>query len=308
MKVSATKALLRVFSAIILMTWTCPSFADDGRPSVASDRFSAGVVPSYQFRSDINGGGDLSVFRLFLRADWDRRSGGPLDYGLGMNYAHYNYSFSGMTDFGGKKPWDTVNNFGIGGRIAYGIDPKWRVFINPSIEYAGAPGAPFDSSLIWGAVLGTTHKVNSNLTIGAGVGLFSRMHEFSVFPMLLVNWRITENLRLTNPMRGGATGPAGLELSYALPDGWKIGTGAAYRSYRFRLEDKGFAPKGIASDRVVPVWARISKRVSPDFSIDLTAGAMLAGEIKVEGENGTGTATRNYNAAPFASLSLTGRF
>jgi hypothetical protein len=72
-----------------------------------------------------------------------------------------------------------------------------------------------------------------------------------VFPYITVNWQMTERLRLINPSRTSPAGPAGLELVYAIDKYWETGLGAAYRSYRFRLEEDGPIPNGIGEYKTV---------------------------------------------------------
>jgi hypothetical protein len=140
--------------------------------------------------------------------------------------------------------------------------------------------------------------------LGAGVGIFSRLEEVSYFPMVVIDWNITEQLRLSNPFHGGPTGPAGLELSYALDQSWEIAFGGAYRSLRFRLNDEGIASNSIFQEKAVPVWGRITSRFGSQVKVDLNAGAFLSGKLKIENQDGHEISEDQYDAAPFIALTV----
>jgi hypothetical protein len=122
--------------------------------------------------------------------------------------------------------------------------------------------------------------------------------------MIVIDWKITEKLRLSNPFRGGPSGPAGLELSYVINKSWEMGVGGAYRSFRFRLNDEGITSKGIFQDRSVPVWGRLSWDHGSRAKIDISAGAFVAGKMKIEDQDGNEITEDNYNTAPFVALTV----
>ena len=123
-----------------------------------------------------------------------------------------------------------------------------------------------------------------------------------------MNWKINDRLRLSNPLRAGPAGPAGLELAWALNDTWELGAGGAYRSSRFRLRAGGAVPNGIGEVKFFPVFARLSRRIGPDFQCTLYLGASFLGELSIGDPDGRRLDSAEYDAAPFAALSVTGRF
>ena len=137
---------------------------------------------------------------------------------------------------------------------------------------------------------------------------FRRIEKTWVFPFLSLDWAITENLRLTNPLRAGPTGPAGLELSYTFNHDWVLGAGGAYRDVRFRLDDEGVAPDGVGQESAIPAWLRVSKEFGESFSIDLYAGYAFAGNLRLEDKVGDRFASKEYDSTPFLAFSFQGRF
>jgi len=78
---------------------------------------------------------------------------------------------------------------------------------------------------------------------GGRAGVVPPHGETKGFPYIAVDWKITDDLRLSNPF-ARALRPAGLELSYGSLIAGDRG-GGAYRSFRFRLDDSGVAPNGV---------------------------------------------------------------
>ena len=80
------------------------------------------------------------------------------------------------------------------------------------MDFAGASGAETGESLSYGAVLSAAYAFGPDLMVGLGAGVFERLDQSEVFPYVVIDWKINDRLRLTNPFRAGPVGPAGLEL------------------------------------------------------------------------------------------------
>ena len=103
-----------------------------------------------------------------------------------------------------------------------------------------------------------------------GAGVFRQIDKTKVFPYLLINWKITDRWAINNPLPAGPSGGAGLELSYALANKWRLSGGAAYRCYRFRLSESNYTPNGIGQNSFIPVFARLS------YAIDGRSSAIIS--------------------------------
>ena len=228
--------------------------------------------------------------------------------GLGLSFDYERWDFSGIAGLAGVDLWDEIFRPGISLPVFYSTGGKWRFGVIPSIDFAGASGAEASESLSYGAVLSAAYAVRPDLMLGLGTGIFDRLDQSEVFPFVVIDWKINDRLRLTNPFRAGPVGPAGLELVYA-PDGsWEMGAGGAYRSYRFRLDDSSAVADGIGE---VDFWApflRVGWRVGEHYRVDINGGAMLGGSITIEDENGNQLGETDYDAAPFVGLTLKGQY
>jgi hypothetical protein len=282
------------------------SAATVAQPPSAGYRFM--VTPIYRMTSDLDSGGEARYGGLLmsLGRSWSLDARSTL--GFGLDLGHLDWSFDNPVNFGGVAPWDRVDRLGLSVPFTYAAGGGWTLGISPTLEYSGESGAEVSDALEYGALLSLVKPVRDGLTLGFGFGVYERIEETSLFPVLIVNWRINERLRLSNPAPAGPTGPAGLELSYALGSGWELGIGGAYRSNRFRLDRDGAFPSGVGEYRRVPVLARIGRRLSDGLSLSLYAGVSLNSQLRVEDAKGRGLYAEDLDPAVTFGLSLAGRF
>jgi hypothetical protein len=125
-------------------------------------------------------------------------------------------------------------------------------------------------------VVGVTKVFSPTLFVGFGLGAFRQIDRNQYFPFLIVNWQITNELRLSNPLQAGPAGGAGLELAYSWSDEWELGGAAAYRDYRFRLRSDASTPNGPGQNSGAPAFARLTRKSGRVAKIDLCAGMVGA--------------------------------
>jgi hypothetical protein len=271
-------------------------------------RLSLAAAPAYQFKSNVTGGGDLSIARFYMAA----RTGVPIAerwrVSAGLTYEFEDYHFSQLSGFAVSNPWNKVDRVGLSAGLGYRVSEQWNVFASPIVQYAGERGAEFGESLMYGGVAGATYRVNPDLLIGAGAGVFYRFEETRFFPSLLLSWKITDRLRLGNSYRIGLAGPAGLELDYALTKDWTVGVGGGYRSHRFRLDQKGPVPGGIGENDAWPFYARLGWKLARGLNLDFYAGAAFGGKLKLEDRAGNSISSASYDTAPLAGFTFSARF
>ncbi|MGA6926734.1 MAG: hypothetical protein WBY88_13685 [Desulfosarcina sp.] len=285
--------------------------AQSSRPDARKDApvgYSFSYTPIYQFETDADTGGSFDVQRHLLRFDISRNIDRHWTVGLGLSFDYERWNFSDIAGLAGIDPWDEIFSPGLSVPVFYSPGNQWRFGIIPSVDLAGASGAEADRSFSYGAVFSAARVFGSNLILGLGGGVFERLDQFEAFPYVVIDWRIDERLRLTNPFRAGPVGPAGLELVYTPAGRWEIGLGGAYRSYRFRLDDSSAVADGIGE---VDFWApffRIGWRLGPQSRFDLNGGAMVGGSIAIEDENSNSLGQTDYDPAPFAGVTFKGQF
>ena len=273
-----------------------------------SSRFSASASSSYQFKSNLDGGGDVSVSHYGIGFGGAAPLTGRVGVGVRMSYDRAEYSFSSPNGFPVRNPWGQINRLGLTMQAGYQLNDQWSIGGGPVLQHAGEDGAKFDDSLMYGGIVSAVYRANPALTIGFGAGVFYRLTETRVFPSLLVSWKITDRLRLGNSYRLGVTGPAGLELSYKLDENWEVATGGGRRSSRFRLDKEGSTPDGIGENSSWPIYARISRKLGSVLHLDLYGGAAFNGRMKLQDSSGNDISLVDYRTTPLLGVNLRAGF
>jgi hypothetical protein len=121
-------------------------------------------------------------------------------------------------------------------------------------------------------------------------------------PLVVVKWKINDKLTVSIPLEGGPTGGPGIELTYGIDDAWDAGIGVAFRDTRFRLKDDGPQPGGIGEDKGIPLFAHVAYSPTKAVKVDLSAGAILNGRLKVLDANGSTVMSSDYGAQPVLGI------
>jgi hypothetical protein len=295
--------------SIFLFSAASPAGAEPEKGKrVKQPSLTLSAAPFYQFDGHLDKGGKVSSFSTQFAVDGSMPLSKDLTLGLNCGYTYSDYSFTSPVTFAGSPPWDTLHTLKFGGRISYDLTPDWSAALTSSIQIAREEGADWGKAILYGGTLSASHRFSPHLTVGIGIAAFSELEKVQAYPLLVINWRISDRLSLANPFRPGPSSPAGLELSYRIADGWEVATGAAYRSERFRLRKTGPVPDGIGQSRSVPVWIRISRNIDERFNLDIYGGILLGGKLSLDDRRGNRLVSEDYDTAPMLGLAAAYRF
>lgn len=264
----------------------------------------------YQGQSDLdNGTGHFSMTRAFIQPSvgyaFDRKNRVSLSLGFGQN----KYDFGGGALLGGGEPWNRIWDYRVSAPIFFEATEKVTGIVIPSVRWNAESGADQGDGRTQGVLAGASYRFSENLSIGPGLGWFSQLGSgSSVFPILLIDWNVTEKLNLSTGQGLAASQGPGLTLSYALRDDWKVGLTGRYEKVRFRLDDSGPARDGIGQDTSFPLLASIEYSPSPTFSASVFAGAELGGELRLRDRSGDTLTKSDYDAAPLIGFILRARY
>jgi hypothetical protein len=126
----------------------------------------------------------------------------------------------------------------------------------------------------------------------------------SVFPVLLIDWKITDRLSLKTGRGTGATLGPGLVLGWRASEKWSLSLGGRYERLRFRLDDQGFAPDGVGEDRAFPIFGGINYTHSRRFQLSLVAGVEVGGKLSLDDKDGNEIVSESHDPAAFIGLAL----
>ncbi len=247
--------------------------------------------------------------RLFLQGGPRYAPDHRRSVSLALGYGFDGYDFSGDRGIAALSPWKTVHTVRVSTPVRWGAGRDWTVFVIPTLRSSAESGASLGDSLSGGGFAGFSYRFGDRLTIGPGIGAMTEIEESpDIFPVLLIDWKITDRLRLETGRGLGATRGPGLILRWEVSDGWDLSLGGRYEKLRFRLDREGVAPDGVGSDRSFPLFCGATYRFTPRAEASLVGGWALGGELRLEDENGNRIAEENYDPAGFLGVAFGVRF
>jgi hypothetical protein len=269
--------------------------------------FTMEATVVHQFETDLDTAGAFSLTRYGISLGWTKPIDRTTAWGLEFEYELDDYSFDNGVGVLGTAPWGEISTVSLGASYFKRLDNGWNIFLSPEISSSSESSLDGDS-FSFSIAGGAQTQVAEGLNLGFGLVVGTGLEEVDVIPFVTINWEITETLTLQNPFRPGPTGPAGLELEYATDD-WSASIGAAYRSWRFRIDGAEATAEGIADYSGLPVFARFSWELSGSSSLNFYGGALFGGEIEIENEKGDGLGLKeDVDTAPFIAISFASEF
>lgn len=299
----------RVFIALFALS-SATVFAQGTRQIQDQWIWSAAGGAVNQFSADLSdGSGDLSVTRGFLSAGvgyaWSRDTSASVSLGIGTT----DYDFSSGTLIDGRKPWGRIREYRLSVPVRFSPTEKMSVIVIPSIRTHAESGASLRDGRTEGMLGGFSWKFSDTLSIGPGFGWFSDVgDESNVFPILLVDWKITESLNLSTGRGLAASQGPGLSLNYELDQKWMLGLTARYEKTRFSLKKQQDRSAGVGEDSSMPLYLVASYSPWPMTSMTALAGVDIGGTLSLEDGNGQRIAKTDIDTAMVLGFSFQSRF
>jgi hypothetical protein len=270
-------ALITGFSLLVIGS----TQAQEAQNGPWSFRIEGGAA--HQSDSDLkDGGGKFSLDRWFVSAGidyaWNQRNSAGISVGGGRS----DYVFDEQTAFGGGNPWGEIEDLRLAVTTRFKISNTGTGILIPTVRTNSESGADSGDSRTYGLFAAVAWRVNEGLTIGPGIGMFSRLEDGTrIFPILVIDWDIGERWNLSTGRGLAASQGPGLTLSYKVSKRWKIGLTGRYEDLEFRLDDEGAAPGGIGRDQSFPLVLSGVFDAGPMASFSVFAGAELSGKLKL---------------------------
>jgi len=299
-----TSTSIAIF-VIACLVYSQSTVAQDQQPSPWI--FTAHAIGAHQSEADMSDtGGSFNVDRWFVNAGvmfaWSART----SIGVTVGGGEAIYEFDGNR-FGGDW-WNNVEDTRVSvvGRMGFGKTGVLTIL--PTFRNNAEDGANSGDGHTFGIFAAATWRLSDTLTIGPGVGVFSRLEDSArVFPVLAIDWDIGDSWNLATGSGVGSSQGAGLTLSYQLNDAWRFGLTGRYEDLEFRLDNKGIAPGGIGRDQSLPLVVSAELRPNPKLKFAVFAGASLLGKLEVKDLAGDRIET-DYDPALLAGVSAEIRF
>jgi hypothetical protein len=264
----------------------------------------------HQFDTDLSGtNGSFGVDRYFIQPSiayaWDRRNSVSLAIGFGDS----DYQFSSGATIDGQQPWSRINDYRISVPIRFSPSERTDAIIVPSVRIDAESGASLNDGRTEGLLAGIGWRVSDTLFIGPGFGWFSELGGGSdVFPIIVIDWAITNKLSLTTGRGLAASQGPGLTLEYDLDDKWKLGLAGRYEKIRFALDNDAAAAARYGEDRSLPLVLSVQYTLWPMTTVGAFMGAEFQGKLSVEDSGGDTIASSEYDTAGLIGLVFRSRF
>ena len=283
------------------------SFAARGETPV--DVTASVAVTGYtQFNTTLDSGGRFNWAAGIANASLTRAFTPQLSVGLQARYEYQSWNFSEPTAFGNVAPWKNLNMPAVGVNFTYAWAPDLFINVVPTVAWTYESGANTSDAMTYGAIASISKAYTPDLVLGLGVSAFRRVDKAQALPFFVVNWKINDKWRMNNPFAAGPAGGAGLEVVYAPDDRWEIAEGLTYRNYRFRLATDAATPSGIGENSFIPLFIRVTRKLTHDARIDFYGAITTGGKLKVDTENGDGLYSDNYKIGPALGATLVVNF
>jgi hypothetical protein len=261
-----------------------------------------------QQESDIESGpGSFSVDREFISAGasyaWDRRKaigvsvgGGQSDYNF-MNFpADLPEEYAGIA---GDGPWGKIEDVRISISTRFALGKTGTGFLIPSARSNAESGASSADGRTYGLFGGAAWRINKDLNLGPGFGIFSRLESgVRFFPILVIDWNLGERWNLSTGRGLAASQGPGLTLTWQATESFDLGLAGRYERQEFRLSDDGPVPGGVGRDQSFPLVLTASWNPNQTIGLSLFAGMEFGGELRLEDEIGEFVSKQSYDPAP----------
>ena len=252
----------------------------------------------HQGETDLtDSGGGFAVDRAFVAASLDFGWSLRDSIGISIGGGKSSYEFNDKSGFGGGRPWDKVSDTRVSLTWRKGLGETGSMFVVPTLHMDGESGA--DDTATYGFYAAAAWRIRENLTIGPGAGVFTRLEDSArFFPILAIDWDITDRWNLSTGGGLAASRGPGLTLKYQLNEDWSLGFSGRYEDVEFRLGDKGPVPGGVGRDLSLPMVFLATLKPSPKLTFSVFTGVELFGTLKLKDPEGAVLEESDYDPAP----------
>jgi hypothetical protein len=295
--------VIRIVFNLVLVAIAASSAHAQGKPP-GTVTFSAAATGFRQFSSDLEPLGTVSASNAALSASVTRQMVAAFAAGISARLSSEDWQFDSPAAFGGSPPWHQLQRSSVGVSLSLALSKTVLIGVSPSLEWALENDAESEDALTYGAVVSALKVLKPDLILGAGASVYRQFYSIKTSPFLIINWKLSEKLRIANALPAGPEGGAGIELRWTLTPDWELAGGGVLRSERYRLKAIGSAKGNIAETSSMPMFVRLSRKLGSDFKADLYAGMMAQGRLRTRDSDGHQIVSSSYGAAPAIAATI----
>jgi len=290
--------ILRLAAAGLVLALCAPVFAQAPTPGGWTITLDGGFA--VQPEADLDGGaGAYELHRTFYAAGVDYRWNYRNSVGLSLGGGETDYDFRDDAGDAVDGPWDEIDDLRLSLPMRFGLGQTSTMFAIPTLRYNGESDARSGDSQTWGLLGGVAWRLGEDLTIGPGLGAFSRLEGSTrLFPILLIDWNFSERWSLSTGSGLASSQGPGLTLGYRLSEQWRLGLAGRYEEVQFRLGGDSAAPGGVGEDRALPLVFTAAWQPADSVRLGVFAGVEFGGRLTLFDAAGRTLERRDYDTVP----------
>jgi len=237
--------------------------------------FDAGFT--WQFQTNMNEPGEVSHGRFHTDGNVRMGVAENLDLVLGWRYQYDHWNFSETPTW-----WKDINTVQLDLGARWRVDDHWMIFGGGQVMWSVEERGSWSRGIIGGGAAGISYAFSKDLIIGGGLGVRSQLEDSALFyPIVVLDWQITDRLSLDTRLTTGWANQSGAELVYELTEELDLSFAVVFDYERFRLDSSGPVPGGVGTTEALPLALALTWEPYPDATISIYAGATVYGRIKV---------------------------
>ncbi len=266
---------------------------------------SLDVTGGYIFGADMDSGpGELAVAFAGARASAAYAIDKTSRVTLSIGGEYWNYDFDGVTGLivGTSSPFEDLYVGSLGALYTKRIDEHWGIVLGANIQSAGEGGSDFSDTLTYAGIAGFRYAFDESFSLGLSLYVSSRLEDdVIVIPIPIIEWQIDEKWRLASETQIDSVLYV---LSYQATDHWNLGLGAGFYSQRFRLDENGPVPSGLADVQRVLVAGRAVYEPNSNIEVALTGGYVVFHDIELLTAGGGHISSDEVKPSPYLGVSV----
>lgn len=286
-----------------------PTPAEAGAPTDERTRiwFSLNAGGTYAFDADVDndGGteGRVSVARVPLNAGvaYALDDTWRLTFDVESEFSWYDFDGAGLGVGAGNPGSLETYSVLLSPGASVRLSERWALRFG-ALFYVGAEFGASDESFTYGGLAGVRYQFSDTLAVTGGLIVITRLEDDpSIYPLIGLEWQITDKVRLTARHLGG-------ELAIDVCPEATITLGGAYEPREYRLNELGGRRGDVLRDNRVPITVGITYHPCKSFEAYVRGGAVVWQEFTVDDRGGDRVSDVNTDPAPFVAAGVTLRF
>jgi hypothetical protein len=193
--------------------------------------------------------------------------------------------------------------------VRFAPTERTTAIVIPSLRTYAESGASKGDGKSVGFIAGFSYRFSDTLSLGPGMGWFDDVgDETNAFPIILVDWQITDRWSLNTGRGLAASQGPGVTLNYKINDSWTTGVSARYENTRFSLKQLPGRTGTIGEDSSAPMLLVLDYSPWPMTSVSAVLGVELGASLSLEDDRGNEIAESDVDTAIVAGITFSSRF